>query len=108
MEVKPRGYRLDHHQSTSLHVYSTAPDHGRAVSIVPIFVYLSLYSFHIVCLFYQNVFSQGFFFLSLFLSFSFLSPHPISLLFFPNKQAQTEVGDRRSPDVTDLAEVLHP
>ena len=108
MEVKPRGYRLDHHQSTSLHVYSTAPDHGRAVSIVPIFVYLSLYSFHIVCLFYQNVFSQGFvFFLSFFRS---LSSHPIPFLyfFFPNKQAQTEVGDRGSPDVTDLAEVWHP
>lgn len=56
MEVKSRGYRLGDHQSTSLHVYSTAPDHGRAVSIVPIFVYLSLYSFHIVCLFYPNVF----------------------------------------------------
>lgn len=101
MEVKPRGYRLDHHQSTSLHVYSTAPDHGRAVSIVPIFVYLSLYSFHIVCLFYQNVFSR--------IYFSCISVSPLIFsAFLEIKQAQTEVGDRPSPDVTDLAEVLHP
>lgn len=68
---------------------------------LPIFVYLSLYSFHIVCLFYQNVFSRIYF--SLAFLFSLLS---FSLLFIlENKQAQTEVGDRPSPDVTDLAEV---
>jgi hypothetical protein len=109
-EVKPRGYRLADHQSTSLHVYSTAPDHGRAVSNRSYFcLFVSLQFPYRLFILSERVLKDFFLFL-FFPSFCFLSPLPIFFFFFfslSNKQAQTEVGDRRSPDVTDLAEVLH-
>lgn len=76
-EVKPKGYRTWAITSRRVCMFirqrriTVAPFQS-----LPIFVYLSLYSFHIVCLFYQNVFSRIYF--SLAFLFSLLS---FSLLF---------------------------
>jgi hypothetical protein len=80
---------LGDHQSTSLHVYSTAPDHGRAVSIVAYF-----------CLFVSLQFPYRLFILServlkdLFLScISLFSPLIFSTFYF-GKQTGADGGRR--------------